>query len=222
VRFFTLQSEEANETRIHIQLRNVPRTAIPSDIRRLVSRTKLQGVADVAVDYHRFSPTGRAYLTLTNSDYLRPNLTALQKSHISTFPIKAMSSSPPNNGPPSRMRGAKGRTEAVNRGIITGNGPHGGMLNPSRNVVIWGLPGRLTRAQLRDFLKDCNVPDTDESRMEIVKLHRTDDSFSIFSRHLVRLQSMALAHHLVRLLHMTYFEEGKWGRQYQIRARVIY
>ena len=127
----------------------------------------------VAIDYHRFSPTGRAYLTLTNPDYLRPNLVALQKSQISTFPITAVSSPPPANIPPSRVRGVKGRTEAENRGLVTGNGPHGGLLNPSRNVVISGLPGKFTRAEVRRFLKDCNLPDTDEGRMEIVRLPRS-------------------------------------------------
>ena len=47
-RIFPLYSAPAHEFRIHIQLRNLPRTAIPSDIRRLVSRTKLQGVAEGA------------------------------------------------------------------------------------------------------------------------------------------------------------------------------
>jgi hypothetical protein len=43
---FHSTSVSANECRTHIQLRNLPRTALPSDVRRLAVRAKLKGVAD--------------------------------------------------------------------------------------------------------------------------------------------------------------------------------
>jgi len=61
----------AREHRIHIQLGNLPRTALPSDIRRLVARSKLQGVSDgVPYFFHLYEES----LTFRDS---RPRLSSL-------------------------------------------------------------------------------------------------------------------------------------------------
>jgi hypothetical protein len=43
-----------------------------------------------------------------------------------------------------RSRGQRGREEASERGIVTGNGPSGGITRGGRNVVLYGLPGKMT------------------------------------------------------------------------------
>jgi hypothetical protein len=129
-------------------------------------------VEPVALDYYRFHPTGRAYITLTHPDFLRPNLNILAKASIATIPISAVPSPPPENSP-SRMRGAKGRAEAALRGVANGNGPNAGTRNPSRYVVMWGLPGKMKIHELREFLRPFVLSGADHGQPEIVKLARS-------------------------------------------------
>lgn len=96
-------------------------------------------------------PTGGAHLTLTSPDVLNQNLKALHNTSISSLPISAASSPPPQINVPRRTRGAQGRAEAAERGLITGDGPRGGVKNTGKNVVIWGLPGKLTPEGLKVF-----------------------------------------------------------------------
>ncbi|EGO20899.1 hypothetical protein SERLADRAFT_397787, partial [Serpula lacrymans var. lacrymans S7.9] len=122
----TARQEAQDRTRVHIQLRGLPRSALPSDIRRTVIREKLTAVTDIVLDYHRFNPTGRAYLTVSHPDFMKTNLHALENATVGGIPFESYSAPPPASGPPERTRGPKGRAEAADRGLITGNGPRGG------------------------------------------------------------------------------------------------
>lgn len=126
----------------------------------------------VAIDYSRFLPTGRAYLTLTHPDLLRRNLTALQNATVAGISVTAQSAPPPSQSTPPRTRGVKGRSEAAERGLITGNGPRGGIVNPGRNVVVWGLPGKMTTGELRDYLRGMGFSWVGPGKEEIVKLEK--------------------------------------------------
>jgi len=211
-----------NEERIHIQLRGLPRTALPTDVQRAVVRGRLMGVSDVAIDYHRFVPTGRAFLTLATPDVLDLNLRALENASISSLPIFSVSSPPPAPVP-RRTRGAQGRMEAAERGLITGNGPGGGVVNEGKNVVLWGLPGRLTPEALKGFLHNFKLAGTEGGKKEFAKIEGPDRSgYTRVSKHLIRMSSVSEAHRLVRALHMTYFEPEVYKDKYLIRCRVIY
>lgn len=59
-----------------------------------------------------------------------------------------------------RRRGMKGRAEAVDRGLMTGNGYHGGVSNCERHVVLRGLPGRVQIAAVRYALRRYNLDET--------------------------------------------------------------
>jgi len=122
---------------------------------------------------------------------------------------------------PVRTRGAKGRTEAALRGVITGNGPQGSILNPGKNVVLWGFPGKMREDGVEDLLKSWRLA-WSAGVLEVVKMERVEQQFTLVSRFLVRLASASEAHRLVRLLHMTYHEPETRGQKYQVRARVIY
>lgn len=177
----------ANENRVHIQLRDVPRTALPSDVQRTVFHKKLVGVSDgmltsdsrpylnlkdyviVAIDYHRFAPTGRAYLTLTASDLLNANLRKLHDATISSMPVQSVSAPQPGSVP-RRARGPQGRAEAAERGVLSGNGPRGGLSAGGMSVVLWGLPGRLTAESLRAFLRDFTLAGTEGGKKEFMKI----------------------------------------------------
>jgi len=212
----------ANADRLHIQLRGLPRTALPSDVQRVIKREGLKGVADVAIDYERFTPTGKAYLTLTVPDVLNHNLKCLEKATVTSLPITAASSEPPR-GIPVRGRGQRGRGEATERGVLTGNGPRAGLLSAGKNVVIWGLPGKLTNEALKGYLQNFKLAGTEGGRKEFMRIEPSSPSaFSRGSKHLIRMSSEAEAHRMVRSLHMTYFEPEVHKRKYLIRASVIY
>jgi hypothetical protein len=71
---------------------------------------------------------------------------------------------------PSRTRGIKGRQEAIDRGILDGNGADAGVSERGKNVVVWGLPGKLTTDQLGEYLKNYRLAGTGGGREEILKL----------------------------------------------------
>ncbi|KAG1754542.1 hypothetical protein EDB19DRAFT_1892518 [Suillus lakei] len=223
-----------DEGRTHIQLRELPRSALLTDLRRLCTRNQLLGVTDVAIDYHRFLPTGRAYLTLAHTEHLHKNMQALDKASVGSLPIHAVSSPPPRSGHSGRLD--KTRTQ---RKVFSGNGPHGGILSRMKHVVIWGLPGKISGEAVENYLRDFRLDNMDgksaavkvelyvsfydcKPRLRHGFTYRATNTFSLYSRYLVRPTSTAEAHRLVRQLHMTYYEPERWGRRYQLRARVVY
>jgi hypothetical protein len=53
-----------------------------------------------------------------------------------------------------RSRGLKGREEASERSIVSGNGSQGGITDGGKSVVLSGLPGKISTESVRRFLKD--------------------------------------------------------------------
>ncbi|KAG2756016.1 hypothetical protein P692DRAFT_20792396 [Suillus brevipes Sb2] len=206
----------ADEGRKHIQLRELPRSALLTDLRRLCIRNRVLGVTDVAIDYHRFLPTGRAYLTLAHSEHLHKNLQALDNASVGSLPIRAVSAPPPRS---SHRRLDK--TDEPQRKVFYGNGPHGGIPSRLKHVVIWGFPGKISEEAVENYLRDFRLDNID-SKSGAVRVELAANTFSLYSRYLVRPTSTAEAHRLVRQLHMTYYEPGHWGRRYQLRARIVY
>ncbi|KAJ6546545.1 hypothetical protein DFH09DRAFT_646643 [Mycena vulgaris] len=179
-----------------LQLSNVPNTATPADLRRLIIRAQVQGVKQVAIEYHRLEPTGRAFVQLTNSDLLRPSLEALEKVtiagvHLYAEPIErpAMSDQANGNGLSSEL---------------DSNGKH---------VVVWGFPKAAAPPVLDQLLEEFTFPPGEPYIFKI----NDPQHFTVTSRFLVRCGSVADAHRLVRTLHMTLH-----GPKFPIRARVIY
>lgn len=125
----------------------------------------------VYLDYYRFIPTGRAYLALASSDYLDSNLQALKNATVSSIPISAASSDTPANIP-RRTRGIQGMQEAVDRGVITGNGARGGLSSEGQNVVLWGLPGKMTSDGLKTFLHSFRLAGSEGGKKEIIRLEQ--------------------------------------------------
>ncbi|KAG2054785.1 hypothetical protein BDR06DRAFT_1007622 [Suillus hirtellus] len=203
-----------DEGRTHIQLRELPRSALLTDLRRLCIRNQLLGVTDVAIDYHRFLPTGRAYLTLAHTKHLQKNLQALEKASVGSLTIKATSAPPPRSGHGLDRKGTQ-------RKVFSGNGPHGGISSRMKHVVIWGLPGKISEEAVENYLRDFRLDNVD-GKIGAVKVELPANTFSLYSRYLVRPTSMPEAHRLVRKLHMTYYQPEHWGRRYQLRARVVY
>ncbi|TDL24812.1 hypothetical protein BD410DRAFT_62505 [Rickenella mellea] len=216
----------SSEVGKHVQLNNVPRSALPSDLRRLIRQAKLEHVASVQLQYHRFMPDGRAIVTLTHPKFFHHAIDALTNSTISAVRIE------PRQKPatleemtPNRLRGARGRAEAAERGILDGTGPGAGISAKGKEVVMWGLPGRLATSALVSYLQSKKLVREDahgQPAYEVLKIGLPPRGAAQGSKHVVRLPSIADAHRLVRRLHMTYFQQESWGKRYQIQARVVY
>jgi len=131
----------------HIELRNVPVTATPGDLRRLVHRSKAQGVSEsacivpmssnpptttdftfpVALMYDRFAPTQKALITVTLPDFVRDNIRVLDNATLSGFTVHAAPILDPIPG-----------------NIETGSGPRGGLkeAESGKSVILSGIPIR--------------------------------------------------------------------------------
>jgi hypothetical protein len=106
----------------------------------------------VSIDYFRFSPAGTAILTMIAPDYTR---NALQAAKTITFTgCDKIRVYPTLNAKffGQRFRGAKGRAEALSRGILTGSGPSA-WFPAGKTVIINGFPGRSTVQDLRPFIE---------------------------------------------------------------------
>ncbi|KAJ6630625.1 hypothetical protein B0H10DRAFT_2207690 [Mycena sp. CBHHK59/15] len=182
-----------------IELSNVPRTATPADIRRLVARSQIGGVEQVDIEYRRLEPSGRAYLQLTHADFLLPGLDALEKVTISGV------------HPVAKPSDRKPRPDVVGE---TGDGISSELARDGKNAVVWGLPRRAGPELLDSLLGGFKFPPGEPYIFPLPM----PEYFTMYSRFLVCLQSVSEAHRLVRQLHMTYHFDHK----FQIRARVIY
>ncbi|EIN07428.1 hypothetical protein PUNSTDRAFT_114870 [Punctularia strigosozonata HHB-11173 SS5] len=206
--------------RLHIQLRDLPRSALPSDIRRVINKAKVENVADVTLDYKKFVPTGRAYLTMTHPDFTESNIRKLHGLTLTSIPVTVFTCDPPpGDARPSRSRGVQGRAEAEERGVITGNGPNGGITGRGKTVALWGLPWKITSEQVKLNLKGFQFAASGD---EVYKLDKAGIENHSQSRHIVRLASASEAHRLVRRLHLTYWSKEMYGTKFLVRARVIY
>ena len=123
--------------------------------------------APVSMDYDRFRPTGTAYLSLSSPGSMARNLRLLNKATISSLSLHATAT--PNPFSVGRTRGSLGRREAVDKGLIDGNGPNGGTSGNGKNVIIWGLPGKLPPDGLRNYLRAFRLSDT-SGQESIVKI----------------------------------------------------
>jgi len=196
-----IEEDKKKHRTTQIQLSNVPKTATPADLRRLVTRAQVNGVEDVAIEYHSLEPNGRAYLKLTHPDYLLPNLDALEKVTISGVHLVAE----PSDRAPMSDR-------------FNGNGLSSELDSNGKNVVISGLPKSMNLEGVDRLLKGFSFP---PGEPYIFKIPSTE-AFIMTRRFLVRLVSVPEAHRLVCQLHLRWFRPELYQLQYPIRARVIY
>jgi hypothetical protein len=103
-----------------------------------------------------------------------------------------------------------------------------------------GLPGKMTVDVLRSLVKNYELAGSGDIKHEVFKVERQvavffsllndemtyrgriGQSFSLFSRFLLRLGSVSEAYRLVRRVHMTYFQPDKYEKRYLIKARVVH
>lgn len=68
-----------------------------------------------------------------------------------------------------RTRGLAGRQEAADKGLIDGHGANGGISGNGKNVIVWGLPGKLPSDGLRNYLRAFRLSD-ENGQESIVKI----------------------------------------------------
>jgi len=223
-----------------VALWDVPKTALHNDVRRAVGRAGVDQKYDVYLDYFRFQRNGQAYLRFSSPEDVNA---AMQRiGGRGRFQITAQdiicAPVPQPDSLVRRQRGIQGRAIAAQKGKTLGNGPDAGTSSRGRDVVLYGLPGKIEAEDVFAALTgfeinsksrettdignegDADELDEDEHTQAVIKLPQSGRSLT--SRHLVRLANTSEAHRLVRKLHMTYWEENIWGTKYMCRARVIY
>lgn len=112
---------------------------------------------------------GKAFVTFTQPAYVQPAVLRLRTAQLSGMLLDVVATGPLENRP-GRSRGVQGRAEAMNRGVLDGNGPDAGVTERGKNVVVWGLPGKLTTDQLRQYLKSSRLGNTQGGKEEILKI----------------------------------------------------
>jgi len=203
---------------LHVKLTGFPRTTTPADITRLLGRKNVHNVTKVALEYQRFEPTGRAFLTLSQPSVQSKVMVTLRQLRYFGHLLIPRTTSPPGETR-VRSRGLKGREEASERTIVSGNGIQGGITDVGRSVLLSGLPGRMSTDTVRRFLRNYKLMG---GQAEVVKLEPNMKSSILTSRVLVRLSSASEAFRLVRNVHMTNYEPDTWEDKYTIRAQLIY
>jgi len=202
-----------------IQLQGVPKSALPTDIWRLCARANIENVETVDIDYNRFEPTGNAWLTLTNSRFIP---STVKKFHEGIYIGAARISANAHNGSSLlvRMRGFKGRAQAAERGVLSGNGPSAGLSAGSMNVTLSGFPNWVSVAYVKQFLKSYRLAGTTDGQKEVVKLDAVTKESS--ARFLIRLVSSSEAHRLVRKVHELDWEWNKGDSKARLKAHIVY
>ena len=97
---------------------------------------------------------------------LKKVLASLMQLRLFGHPLIPRTTRPPVE-PRMRSRGLKGREEASERSIVSGNGSQGGITDVGKSVLLSGLPGRITTDAVRRYLKDYTLTG---GQAEVVKL----------------------------------------------------
>ena len=122
----------------------------------------------MTLEHERFRPTGQGFISFSRPEYAYAALKNFKQAVVGGKTVQARAVDTPLFIP--RSRGTKGVLEAARRGAITGNGPSGGVTGSGRNVVMYGLPGRLYAETLVDILRSFKLAGSEYGKEVIVKL----------------------------------------------------
>ncbi|RPD66203.1 hypothetical protein L226DRAFT_530319 [Lentinus tigrinus ALCF2SS1-7] len=213
-------TQATQRLRLHVGLAGLPRTALPTDLQRFCGKAKVENVAHVAINYKRFRPNGTATLAFSRPEYVPAAIKALDKTVLGGKTIKASILDSVRDA--SRMRGQKGLLEAGQRGVIRGDGPDAGITGGGKNVVLYGLPGRLVAGVLAEQLRQFKIAGLDQGKPVLIKLESGKGSAAgATSRWLCRMESVSEAYRLVRTIHMQQWRPDLHGDKFVVRAAVI-
>lgn len=164
----------------------------------------MKGVADVALNYVHFRPSGKAILTMSLPDYTADAIRAASNITISGCKVEAE----PIEHPEVMMPSGES---------LLGNGTSAGVV-VGKTVTISGLPGKTRPPAVLKLVKGFKLADSKKSS-PVLPIPLPDKKFSLYSRFIVQMDSESEAQRLVRKFHMTPFKESA---THIIRAEVIY
>jgi hypothetical protein len=169
----------------------LPRTISPADLYRHATSLKLKGILNgqscccaylplltptlVHLDYKNFAPTGRGWLRFEHSEGATRAVKLLRDSLLAAHPLRAQVTSELDiikAGQPYRARGEKGRAEAAERGLLTGNGPDAKVKERGTNVYLWGLPGTTLSYDLIRLFDSYGLRVTAEDEQPVRQIYR--------------------------------------------------
>ncbi|KAG8722398.1 hypothetical protein FRC08_002879 [Ceratobasidium sp. 394] len=158
-----------------VKLHGLPRAVAPADLYRHAAALRLRGLQNVHLDYKNFMPTGRAWLRFDDPEQAEHAVKTMQNSRLAAHPLRAHLTTEENivrAGQPYRVRGEKGRAEAVERGILTGNGPDARVKERGTCVYLWGLPGTTVSYDLRQIFESYGLRVTAEAEHPVRQIYR--------------------------------------------------
>lgn len=122
----------------------------------------------VSLVYKRFAPSGQALLTLAAPDFTRDALRLAKKITFMGCEEIYASATTDTQFSWERLRGTKGRADALNRGLL-GSGPSAGF-PAGRTVSLVGIPGRVTVQSFRPLVEGFQLADDEENSVLQVPL----------------------------------------------------
>ncbi|CAL1704483.1 unnamed protein product [Somion occarium] len=205
----------------HIKLYNLPRTAIPADLRRLCAKNNLSNTEKFNLLYERFKPTGKGFVSFTSPEFTPNAVKTLQHAMVGGSRVEVELVSPNGMNQPGRTRGARGKAQAVERGLFLGDGPDAGLTRAGTNVLLTGLPGKSTADIIKQYVRTFKLAGY-EDKGDVIKVDLPVSRMAVTASFVVRLASMSEAHRLVRRLHMTFYRSDLFFEKYPLKAHVIY
>ena len=133
-----------------------------------IARYSPQFVVDI--DYKHFEPSGTAWITMSSAGFAGSAVRALRDHNLAGLPLTVNLSPPPRESRPARLRGVKGRAEAAEREVVTGDGPGAGITGGRRTVVLSGLPARMSPDAVRTWLKNFKLASSTPEEKEVSKI----------------------------------------------------
>jgi hypothetical protein len=148
---------------------------------------------------------------------LHDSFEAAKKITLGREEITASITVDPQLSTGQRVRGVKGRADALNRGLL-GNGPSAGFPSGT-TVTVVGLPGKTTVENFMKLLRGFQLALDGTKSVILVPL--APYIFTLYSRFVVMLASESEAQRLVRKIHLTP-SHTRWRQIRNITATVLY
>jgi hypothetical protein len=161
-------------------MKGLPIGTMPGDVRRALKLARIQGVTDgtagllayqttsqidfflltVSLIYRRFEPTGNALLSFSVPQAVAQAMDEVEKITF-TGCDKIECSIYTNPLYEQRIRGAKGRADAVRRGF-DGSGPSA-LFPPGKTVTVNGLRGKTPLPKFLEMIRGFQLEDDQET-----------------------------------------------------------
>ncbi|KAG8958072.1 hypothetical protein FRC03_009478 [Tulasnella sp. 419] len=213
---------------------DIPKSMIQADVKRMLQSIDVKGIKEVQLHYSQFVRDGGAYVifasssernaalhTLENYSKSRPYL--LRNPRPVQHPSYRIEDEVDEKGQlkkvvmSTRRRGVEGTNEALLKGTVNGTGGNANIQDRGTSVLLSGFYRACDVERLsRDFRGKFAVRDDVEAILKVPSPNPRTSSF------LVRCESSAEAHRLVRTAHHSHLRSAVKEGTPELTAKVIY